>query len=65
MDPEYLETHVWIYAHASDLDQGVVLWGIDFFAVVTIKNSVWRWSNKLQQTLFENTKTSDTSKNRI
>ena len=28
----------------------------DSFAVVTIKNTVWRWSNKL--ILFENTKTS-------
>ena len=28
-----------------------------FFAVVTIKYTVWRWSNKLQQILFENTKT--------
>ena len=25
MDSEYLESDVWIYAHASDLDQGVVL----------------------------------------
>ena len=30
MDSEYLENYVWIYAHASDLDQGVVLWGIWF-----------------------------------
>ena len=28
MDSKYLENCVWIYAHASDLDQGVVLWGI-------------------------------------
>ena len=37
----------------------------DSFAVVTIKNTVWRWSNKLQQILFENTKTSGTLKIRI
>ena len=30
MDSEYLENYVWIYAHASDLDQGVVFWGIWF-----------------------------------
>ena len=30
MNSEYLESYVWIYAHASDLDQGVVLWGIWF-----------------------------------
>ena len=30
MDSKYLENCVWIYAHASDLDQGVVLWGIWF-----------------------------------
>ena len=30
MDSEYLENYVWIYADASDLDQGVVLWGIWF-----------------------------------
>ena len=28
MDSEYLENYVWTYAHASDSDQGVVLWGI-------------------------------------
>ena len=37
----------------------------DSFAVVAIKDTVWRWSNKLQQILFENTKTSGTSKIRI
>ena len=37
----------------------------DSSAVVTIKNTVWQWSNKLQQILFENTKTSNTSKIRI
>ena len=30
MDSKYLENYVWIYAHASDLDQGLVLWGIWF-----------------------------------
>ena len=25
MDSEYLENYVWIYAHASNLDEGVVL----------------------------------------
>ena len=30
MYSKYLENYVWIYAHASDLDQGVVLWGIWF-----------------------------------
>ena len=30
MDSKYLENYVWIYAHASDLNQGVVLWGIWF-----------------------------------
>ena len=25
MDSEYLENYVWIYAHTSDLDQGVVV----------------------------------------
>ena len=30
MDLEYLESYVWIYAHASDLEQGVVLWVIWF-----------------------------------
>ena len=30
VDSKYLENCVWIYAHASDLDQGVVLWGIWF-----------------------------------
>ena len=30
MDSKYLENYVWIYAYASDLDQGVVLWGIWF-----------------------------------
>ena len=43
MDSEYLENYVWIYAHASDLDQGV----FDFVAVVTVKYTVSRWSNKL------------------
>ena len=43
MDSECLENYVWIYAHASDIDQGV-LWGIPFQlwqlkTVVTIKNS--------------------------
>ena len=47
MDSEYLENYVWIYAQASDLDQGVALWGICSFAVATIKYTVWRWSNKL------------------
>ena len=58
MDSGYLESYVWIYAHASKLDQGVVF---DSFAVVTIKNTVWRWSNKL--ILFENTKTSASTSN--
>ena len=30
MDSEYLESYVWIYPYASDLDQAVVLWGIWF-----------------------------------
>ena len=30
MDSNYLENYVCIYAHASDWDQGVVLWGIWF-----------------------------------
>ena len=30
MDSEYLENYVWIYTHASDLGQGVVLWRIWF-----------------------------------
>ena len=30
MGSEYLENYVWIYVHASDLDQGVTLWGIWF-----------------------------------
>ena len=47
MDSEYLENYVWIYAHASDLGESVVLWGICSFAVATIKYTVWRWSNKL------------------
>ena len=50
MDSGYLESYAWIYAQASDLDQGVVLWGIWFI---------------YSQILFENTKTSDTSKIRI
>ena len=33
MDSGYLESYAWIYAQASDLDQGVVLWGIDSFTV--------------------------------
>ena len=37
----------------------------DSFAVVTIKGTVWRWSSKLSQILFENSKTSVTSKIRI
>ena len=40
MDSEYLENYVRIYAHTSDLDQGVVLWGIDSLAFATIKNTV-------------------------
>ena len=40
MGPEYLENYVWIYAHASDLDQGIVSLGIWFPAVVTIRNAV-------------------------
>ena len=50
MDSGYLESYAWIYAQASDLDQGVVLWGIWFI---------------YSQILFENTKTSGTSKIRI
>ena len=46
MDSEYLENYVRIYAHTSDLDQGVVLWGIDSLAFATIKNTVSRWSSK-------------------
>ena len=30
MDSQYLGNYVWIYAYTSDLDQGVVLWGIWF-----------------------------------
>ena len=30
MDSKYLENCVWSYAHTSDLDQGVFLWGIWF-----------------------------------
>ena len=30
MDSEFLESYNWGYAHASDLDQGVFLWGIWF-----------------------------------
>ena len=30
MDSGYLENYVWIYAHTSYLDQGVVLWDIWF-----------------------------------
>ena len=33
MDLKYLESNVWIYAHASDLDQDVVLWGIWFLCI--------------------------------
>ena len=41
-----------------------VLWD-DSFAVVVIKNTIWIWSNKLWQILFENTKTSGTLRIRI
>ena len=47
MGPEYFENYIWFYAHASDLEQGVVCEVFDFFAVTTIKYTVWRWSNKL------------------
>ena len=43
MDSEYLENYVWIYAHANDLNQGV----IDSLAVVANKNTICRCSNKL------------------
>ena len=55
MDSQYLDCYVSIYAHASDLEQDVVLSVYDSFVTVTIKNTFWRWSNKLQQILFENT----------
>ena len=42
MDSEYLENYIWFYAHANYLNQGVVLWGFDFFAVVAVKNTPWR-----------------------
>ena len=42
MDSEYLENYVWIYADASDLDQGVVLWGIWFLCNCDNLNTLFR-----------------------
>ena len=41
MDSEYLEKYVSIYSHAYGLNQGLILWVFDTFAVMAIKNTIW------------------------
>ena len=54
MNSEYLKNYAWIYAHANDLNQGMVF---DSFEVAAIKDTIWRWSNKLGLRFFFSLKT--------